>query len=225
MLLSLLAFSLCLREEYKPNIAVADIKTYIENGNHVEAAMAVVAVLLSNGDTLSEINSISDAIIHCRGGSGKALPSGPGLVQEMKRDKTYIAYTVGEDSKVAQIIKDELTKRPWGETKGELKLDFPSHAVLSCFTLGHYCPSVSLVAKYEFMELSNNQRACVFNAKVKLYGTDPWDFNDNSCYSKLKNLILERIPNFLVNLRGHMKEFDINYTATEEVLGCFKQNK
>lgn len=221
MLFNFIVLSLCAQSEANS----VDIKSLIDKGKLISAAKAVITILLSDGDTLSEINSISDAIVHCRGGSGIALPNGNGLTAEMKSDKTYKKYVGSDESVVAQIIKKKLTKLPWTETKGTLNLNFRSDTVLSCFTLGHYVPTVSGAVEYEFMSLSGTQRACIFKAKIKLAGTDPWDFNDNQCYSKLKNLILERIPNFLVSLRGNMKEFDINYSVSEEIVGTFKQNK
>ncbi|KAH0789325.1 hypothetical protein GPJ56_006776 [Histomonas meleagridis] len=188
-----------------------------ENGDFSSIISAAITILMSDGEQLTEINSISDAIKHCRSGCGLAVPSGPKLVKEMKKDKTYISFAVGKASTIYNKIVEHLKTQSGA---GSFTLEIPASTVLSCLTLGHYVPRVSVTGTYGYKEV-NGEQVCTFSASARIYGTDPWDFETHSSYSSIKNLILEIIPSLLVSLRGNMKPFDINYEATESYYGQF----
>ena len=188
-----------------------------ENGMIDSLISAIITILMSDGEQLTEINSISDAIKHCRSGCGVAVPSGPKLVKEMRKDKTYKSFAIGKSSKIYSQIVEHLKGL---SDAGDFKIDIPSGTVLNCLTLGHYVPKVTVTGTYGYKEV-NGKHVCTFSATALLTGTDVWDFEANPSYSTIKNLILETIPSLLVSLRGNMKPFDINYETTESYYGQF----
>lgn len=177
-----------------------------------ELVDAVITVLFEKGRVLTEINNISDAIIHSRSGAGGDLPAGPGLYHEMSDFDNYQAV-FNETGKIIQKLKDQVLIASKISDNGTIVNTPNYYYLLQCITLGHY----SVFPKYEIpytCKVEGNVKKCtITNGEVVSSGVDCWDFESQKDWSWIKNLIFEKIPEWLVKIHGkHMKPFNTHYT-------------
>lgn len=177
----------------------------------------VKTIIFSDGKCMSEVNSLSDAIIHCRSGCGKPVNAGPRLIAEMEADKTLHNYMVKSNSHVESVAAAKVREVAWGQKKGTLSFTEKSQ-VFNCQTLGGYVGNLAATVDYN-CSYSGNTRTCNFTGKGVLTGKDIWDFESHPEWPLWKNMIREILPSFLVSLRGKMKEFDINFNVTRSFSG------
>ena len=180
-------------------------------------------IIFSDGKCMSEVNSLSDAIIHCRSGCGKPVKAGSGLIAEMEADKTLNNYMVKPNSHVEGVAAAKVREVAWGQKKGTLSFTEKSQ-VFNCQTLGGYVGNLDASVDYT-CSYSGNTRTCKFTGKGVLTGKDIWDFESHPEWPLWKNMIREILPSFLVSLRGKMKEFDINFNVTRSFSGTVEQTK
>ncbi len=172
---------------------------------------AVSTVLFKDGKNLTQINNISDAIIHCRGGSGKDIPAGPGLLKEMTYFDSYKEAFDPEKGTLAQKISEQLIASAAKADEGNLTGS--GSYVLICLTLGHYVPQYKYSIPYKCTS-ADGVRTCKAEGDVTFTGRDVWDFEPLSTYTWWQNLIFEIIPEFLVLLRGPSVPYGIPYQNT-----------
>lgn len=172
---------------------------------------AVQTVLFKKGKNLTQINNISDAIIHCRGCSGKAIPAGPGLLKEMTYFETYKELFDPENGTIARKLYELLNTSSAKSDEGNLTGS--GSQVLNCLTLGHYVPKYTYNIPYK-CTIKGNLRTCTAEGNASFSGTDKWDFESLQSNSFWENLITETIPGILVSLKGPAIPFDIPYEDT-----------
>ncbi|EAY06314.1 hypothetical protein TVAG_065710 [Trichomonas vaginalis G3] len=195
-----------------PQLTPADYK---------ELAEAVVTVLFKNGKCLNVINGISDAITHSRSGCGVDLPAGPKLYEEMARFQKYKENFDPETGKFFEDLKNQAKKLIATADKGVIK-EYGQGYVCWCITMGGYVvyPAYSLN-----VEVVNTQegRMCHVYGVSNMSGQDYWDFDDVPSYGWLKNLVEEKIPEWLVKLRTkNMQPFYTKYNFDLPVDFTFK---
>ena len=188
-----------------------DIKSDLPPEIFPELIDAVSTVLFKDGKNLTEINNISDAIIHCRGGSGKDIPAGAGLLREMTYFDSYKEVFDPEKGTIAKKISEQLTASASKADEGVLTGS--GSYVLICLTLGHYVPQYTYSIPYKCNTV-DGVRTCNAEGDVSFTGRDVWDFEPLSTYTWWQNLIFEIIPEFLVLLRGPSVPYGIPYQNT-----------
>lgn len=181
---------------------------------------AITTVLFKKGKNLTEVNNISDAIIHCRGCSGKDIPAGPDLLKELTYFDSYKELFDTKNGTIARKLSELLLSAAEKADEGYLKGS--GSQVLNCLTLGHYVP------KYEYnipfkCTITDGVRTCKAEGNATFSGRDYWDFESLSSNSFWENLVTEKIPEILVNLKGPSVPFGIpfndsvHYSLTREV--------
>lgn len=181
----------------------------------------VWTVVFSDGQCLSEINCLSDAIIHCRSGCGSDTFAGPRLLEEMRANPDLASYMLGPNSTVNAAIVSKIQSLPWGSTTGTDKIT-QSGKCFSCQTLGGYCGAMDASFTYSCVDGTEN-RVCSYQGLATLTGHDVWDFEVHPEWPWWKNLIREVIPEWLVSWRGSMKVFNAYFNVTEPLSGQFEQ--
>lgn len=183
----------------------------------------VYTVIFGKGKCLKEINSLSDAIIHCRSGCGKDVWAGPKLIAEMREDDALEEYMFTANSKIQAITTQNLQNLKWGETKGKTIVTDGSKC-FSCQTLGGYCGRMNVSVNYQ-CQYSNDARNCQFDAMAMFSGYDIWDFETHPEWPWWENLVREIIPEWLVSWRGQMKVFHACFNLTRSFSGNFQQGR
>lgn len=195
----------------KKIIESKEVKSNIPPEIFPELIDAVSTVLFKDGKNLTEVNNISDAIIHCRGGSGKDIPAGPGLLKEMTYFDSYKEAFDPEKGTLAQKILEQLES--FASKADEGTLTGTGSYVLICLSLGHYVPQYKYSIPFK-CTTNDGSRKCYAEGDVTFTGRDVWDFEPLSTYTWWQNLIFEIIPEFLVLLRGPSVPFGIPYQNT-----------
>lgn len=186
-----------------------------------QVSAAINTVLFKNGKNLTQVNNISDAIIHCRGCSGKAIPAGPGLLKEMTYFDSYKQLFDPSNGTIARKLTELLSSAATKSDEGNLTGS--GSQVLNCFTLGHYVPTYKYNIPFKCTR-NGDVRTCVAEGDTTFSGQDYWDFESLSSNSFWQNLITEKIPEILVNLKGPAIPFGIpfedsvHYKLTKEFI-------
>ena len=194
--------------------------TELPSEMYPQITAAISTVLFKKGKNLTEVNNISDAIIHCRGCSGKDIPAGPDLLKELTYFDSYKELFDTKNGTIARKLSELLLSAAEKADEGYLKGS--GSQVLNCLTLGHYVP------KYEYnipfkCTITDGVRTCKAVGNVTFSGRDYWDFESLSSNSFWENLVTEKIPEILVNLKGPSVPFGIpfndsvHYSLTREV--------
>lgn len=175
-------------------------------------------LLTDDGEQLTEINNIIDAIRHSRSGCGIDLPGGPGLADEMREDPSWSKF-FGPDGKMTQDIQAKLasTTEASGNISNSARLK-----CLHCETMGGYCPTYTYNIPYT-CQVVEGKRNCQAIGYVNVAGQDEWDFDTNEGYTFMQNLINEWGPWILVELRGNYKEFAVKFNVDEPVNVTYSQ--
>lgn len=172
----------------------------------------IFTVLFSSGKELKVINDLADAITHGRSGTGKTVPVGPGVFEEIRESAKYKSYMMGNVSIAANIIKQQVMQRYETNPSGtfEYKGSFPTNVCFQCDTLGNFCGKMNFVAEYKKDDCKTQVKATSY-----YFGVDPWDFVPNKGMSDSDNFWREKLPGKLVNLRGNFKVYNITYNISE----------
>lgn len=172
---------------------------------------AVNTILFKKGANLTEVNSISDAIIHCRGCSGADIPAGSGLYEEMSYFDSYKELFDTETGTIALNLKKSLETASQNSDEGNLTGS--GSQVINCLTLGHYVPKYSYNIPFK-CTVSGSVRTCTAEGDASFSGRDFWDFESLESNTAFQNLITEKIPELLVNLKGPSVPFGIPFANT-----------
>ena len=150
-----------------------------------------------------EINDIYDALLHYISNASGVVPAGPGLYQEIKLSKSF-EKQFGANGEVTNIIRGKIIHAlKTGQKRISSAPD--SHRGLRCFTLGSY----SVKIKYDYSNIKNGTNII----PLTLSGYDDWDFKYNQNYTKIQNLLDEKIPGMIADfgLSGGGTPFRITY--------------
>ena len=181
-----------------------------------ELAAAVITVLFRNGECLNVNNNISDAIVHSRSGCAKDIPAGPQLYVEMKDFPSYQNTFNQVNGTFVEYLKSQVLHASKTADSGFVQNTPNMVYICHCITLGGYGLYPVYNIPYQCQTGADGKRTCSVDATMTMSGRDYWDFEDVPSYGWLKNLILERIPEWLVKLRGkNMKPFYTLYEITE----------
>jgi len=177
--------------------------------------------LLVKADKKTKIDNFNDALAHYRSGAGGVVPAAKLIDSELKKDKTYVSLIKNKKNE----IKEELAKVDKDKTSGTITAPSSKTNYLSSMTLGSY----GVVPAYSFKWSASayktvNGKTCrtVYTpaaVSMTLTGQDYWDFEPNTGYSGLKNLIREKIPGYIASWRANGKEqpFTITVSMTENM--------
>ena len=180
-----------------------------------ELIQAVITVLFRNGKCLTVNNGIKDSIIHSRSGCGKDLPAGPELIKEMGDFKNYRKIFNDKDGVFVEYLKGQVLHASKTADSGIVSNQKGMSYVCHCLTLGGYTLYPEYDIPFSCAIKEDGKRYCSVDSTMYMSGRDYWDFEDVPSYGWLKNLIEERIPEWLVKLRGkNMKPFYTNYNVT-----------
>lgn len=172
---------------------------------------AVITVLFKNGKCLDEINDISDAIVHSRSGCAKDLPAGPRLYREMADFDNYKEKFDPINGTFVNHLKQQVAAAAKNADKGTVTTTPGLSYVCWCITLGGYSFKPDYSIDFN-CQMKDGKRVCAVDGVMKMSGQDYWDFDDVPSYGWLKNIIEEKIPKWLVELRGkNMKPFYTKY--------------
>ena len=171
------------------------------------------------GTVKTEINNLTDALAHYRSGADGVVSAGEGLYSEMGSHSTYQEGIVGNDSRVAQAIKQQLSVVAKNVSSGTFTRSSYVGA-LECSTLGsyrlYYSCTVNWYATdwtYDNVEKSY-YRYVTAPVTVSFSGSDIWDFEWNASYNLWQNITRELIPGWIAGARGNPKPFTITLSTS-----------
>eukprot|EP01107_Rhizomastix_libera_P013920 TRINITY_DN409_c0_g1_i1.p1 TRINITY_DN409_c0_g1~~TRINITY_DN409_c0_g1_i1.p1 ORF type:complete len:220 (+),score=34.60 TRINITY_DN409_c0_g1_i1:22-660(+) len=178
--------------------------------------------LLVKAAVKTQINSFNDALAHYRSGCGTTVPAVGLVTDELKKDASYTALS----KNTAAAIKAKLAAVPVDTSSGSISGS--QSLQLSSMTLGSYGVSATWSGSWvstAFKPVSGRQCRSVYTTKdiaLDVKGKDYWDFDPNSGYSWVKNLVREKIPGFIASWRagGNQKPFYITVDFSDN-LGKF----
>lgn len=156
--------------------------------------------LFVKGQKMSSIGNLTDALAHYRSKAGGRVPANESLINEMKNDSTFKSnfgsngsVVKGIQSKIQEALRNgnSIVENAPGSRRG-----------MNCDTLGSY--SASIEYKHHVTPGKNS-------VKIRLFGSDCWDFEPSDAHSWFGNLTKEIIPGMLA---GDGKPFDITYDFT-----------
>jgi len=171
----------------------------------------ILTVLLSKGRIMTEINNISDAIVHCRSGCGLDVPAGPGLYVEMKKEPSYKRLFNDTNGIFFETLKKQVVEASKKSLEGSVVNTNGMHYYAECFTLGGYSLFLNYNIPYK-CTVTETGKTCHVGGIMHMKGVDKWDFAEVPSYSWWQNLIKEKIPEWLVKIHGkNMKPFNTFY--------------
>ena len=171
------------------------------------------------GTVKTEINNLTDALAHYRSGAGGVVSAGPGLYSEMGSHSTYKEGIVGNDSRVAQAIKQQLS----GVAKNVSSGSFTRSSfvgALECSTLGSYRLDYSCTVNWSATDWTyDSVEKCYYRyvtspVTVSFSGSDRWDFEWNASYNLWQNITRELIPGWIAGARGNPNPFTITFSTS-----------
>lgn len=201
LLLLLLLLTFCLADSTVQDIppdVVEDIKTMVN------------AVLTAKGEPQTEINDFYTALSHYRSKAGGSVPGGPGLINEIKEDDDFFNVLDISAGYVEAEIRSSLDES--GAESGQVDGTVPGQ-VSSCLTLGHFVLAIKYHSEW-FVENVDGEKKVKIDTVYSMSTTDVWDFEPNSGYSDLQNLIREIIPAVLAG-PGEPYEIPVQFNDEE----------
>lgn len=201
MLLLLFLLGLCLADQTTKvfsNDVVEDIKTMVH------------AVLTAKGEPQTEINDFDSALSHYRSKVGGSVPGGPGLINEIKEDNDFfnvLDISAGYVEAEIRSLLDESEAKS-GQVDGTVP-----NQISSCLTLGHFVLAIKYHSEWS-VEIVDGEKTVKIDTTYSMSTTDVWDFEPNSGYTDLQNLIREIIPAILAG-PGEPYEIPVQFDDEE----------
>ena len=172
--------------------------------------------LFAPGIPQTSINSFQDALNHYRSGKGGTVAAGPGLIAEMKADKSFDSML----QNLSQGISAKLLSVKTNETSGIVSNSLGAYRGLEAYpTLGSYRLDIKYNANWtatEWIKESDGRYSRVVSSNFTIYfsGENAWDFEWNENYGIFKNITQELIPGYIAGSTGNPKNFTITYSTT-----------
>ena len=173
----------------------------------------------TGGTVKTEINNLTDALAHYRSGAGGVVSAGAGLYSEMGSHSTYKEGIVGNDSRVAQAIKQQLSGVARNVSSGSFTRSSFVGA-LECSTLGSYRLDYSCTVNWYATDWTyDSVEKCYYRyvtapVTVSFSGSDRWDFEWNASYNLWQNITRELIPGWIAGARGNPNPFTITFSTS-----------
>ena len=172
--------------------------------------------LFAPGVPQTSINSFQDALNHYRSGKGGTVAAGPGLIAEMKADKTFASML----QNLSQRISEKLLTAKTNETSGTVSNSPGAYRGLEAYpTLGSYRLDIEYNANWtatKWEKESDGRYSRLVSSSFTVYfsGENAWDFKWNENYNFIQNVTQELLAGYIAGSVGKPKDFIITYSTT-----------